>query len=168
MNHMPDHQKPTYVLKDFLPLMSIALLIIALTTLHQLYYGFNGMQAMRMLMAFFFLIFASFKIINLQAFAIAYAEYDIIAQKFFWYGYLYPFLELGLGIAYFMNWMPTVTNLLTLIIMLISAWGVFIELSKGRTIVCACLGTVFKLPMTWVTVSEDVIMALMALLMLII
>jgi len=166
MNHMPEHQEATYVFKDFLPLIIIASLILALTAMHQLYYGFNGMQAMRIFMALFFLIFGSFKIINLQAFAKAYAEYDIIAKQFFGYGYLYPFLELGLGIAYFMNWTPVTTNIITLTIMLISAWGVFMELRKGRTIVCACLGTVFKLPMTWVTLSEDLIMALMALIML--
>lgn len=167
MDHMSEHQETRYSFKDFLPLIIIALIIIVLTVAHQLYYGFNSMEAMRIFMALFFLVFGSFKIINLKAFAKAYAEYDIISKQFYGYGYLYPFIELGLGIAYLMNLAPVLTNIITLIIMLISAWGVFIELRKGHMIVCACLGVVFKLPMTWVTLFEDLIMALMALITLI-
>lgn len=167
MDNMSEHQKK-YSLKNFLPLIIIASIIIALTAIHQMYYGFNNMHAMRIFMALFFLVFGSFKVINLKAFAKAYAEYDIISKQFFWYGYLYPFLELGLGVAYLMNLMPVVTNIVTLIVMLISAFGVFIELRKGHMIACACLGMVFKLPMTWVTLSEDLIMAIMALIALLI
>ena len=169
MNHMPESEHTqTYTFKDFLPLIVIASIIITLTVGHQLYYGFDLMQASRIFMALFFLIFGSFKIMKLKDFATAYAEYDIIAKRFFWYGYLYPFIELGLGIAYLFNIMPKAIDICTLILMLISAIGVFIELHKGRTIVCACLGTVFKLPMTWVTLSEDLLMAVMALISLLI
>lgn len=162
MDHMSEHQGSVYSLKDFLPLIVIASIIIALTVLHQVLYGFNGMQAMRICMALFFLVFGFFKIINLKAFAKAYAEYDIISKHFYGYGYLYPFIELGLGVAYLLDVMPIVTNVVTLIVMLISAWGVFIKLRKGHTIDCACLGVVFKVPMTWVTLFEDLIMAFMA------
>lgn len=167
MKHMPETPQTKYSIQDFLPLIIIGAIIVALTTIHQLYYGFNFMQAMRIFMAFFFLVFGFFKVINLKNFAHAYAKYDVIAQQFFGYGYVYPFLEIGLGIAYLTNWMPLYTNIFTLIIMLIGAYGIFVELRKGREIVCACLGTVFKLPMTWVTLSEDLLMALMALIMLI-
>ena len=163
---MPEMTENKYPIKDFLPLIIIISIIIALTAIHQFHYGFSFMGAMRIFMAFFFLVFGSFKVINLKAFAKAYAEYDIIAKQFFGYGYLYPFLELGLGIAYFFNWMPLYTNIFTLLLMLISAWGVLTELRKGRQIVCACLGVVFKIPMTYVTLGEDLLMASMAAIML--
>jgi hypothetical protein len=51
--------------------------------------------------------------------------------------------------------------------MLISALGVANELRKKQTIMCACLGTVFKIPMTYVTLFEDLLMASMALYMLV-
>ena len=51
--------------------------------------------------------------------------------------------------------------------MAISSIGVAIELSKKKEIMCACLGVVFKLPMTYVTLLEDLLMAAMALIMLI-
>jgi len=122
---------------------------------------------MRIFMGIFFLVFGTFKLIKLKDFAQAYSEYDLIAKKFKVYGFIYPFLEILLGIAYLMNWNPTITNSVTLVLMLVSAAGVFNELRKGRTIVCACLGTVFKVPMTYVTLAEDLLMALMALMMLV-
>ena len=50
--------------------------------------------------------------------------------------------------------------------MIVSSIGVTKELAQGRKITCACLGAVFKIPMTYVTLLEDVLMAVMALIML--
>lgn len=80
---------------------------------------------------------------------------------------IYPFLEITLGIAYLFNLYPIVTNIATLILMTVSSIGVAQELSKNKTIICACLGTVFKIPMTYVTLFEDLLMAGMALLAII-
>lgn len=167
MNHN-SQKTSSYSLKNFLPLLAIVAVIILCTTIKSIFsHPRNLSYIMSDFMGFFFLIFGLFKLINVRNFAKAYAEYDIISKQFFGYGYIYPFLELFLAGAYLMKWNPVLTNMLTLILMIISAYGVFIELYKGRTIVCACLGTVFKLPMTWVTLAEDLLMALMALIMLI-
>lgn len=163
-----EHKAPKYELKDFVPLIVIFSLIIAVTVAHQLYYGWNFYEGMRIFMAAFFLIFGFFKILNLNGFVQAYAMYDLIAQRYRWYGYVYPFLELGLAVAYLFSWNLPFTNVFTLVLMLVSAAGVFNELRKGKGIVCGCLGTVFKIPMTYVTLAEDLLMALMAFLMLIV
>jgi hypothetical protein len=157
---------PRYTVQDFVPLIIIFSLIGLITLGHQLYYGFEFMAGMRILMAAFFLTFGLFKAINLAGFAEAYSIYDLIAQRFYWYGYIYPFLELFLGVAYLLKCNLFTINIITLVLMSVSAAGVFNELRKGKTIVCACLGTVFKIPMTYVTLAEDLIMATMALVML--
>ena len=163
-----DHELPStgYKLRDFLPLIIIFSLIISITLIHQFYYGWNIDEGMRIIMASFFLIFGFFKVINLPGFAAAYSMYDLIAKKFFWYGYIYPFLELGLGTAYLLKWNMFATNIFTLVLMLVSALGVFNELRQHKMITCACIGVVFKIPMTYVTLAEDLIMAVMALVML--
>lgn len=156
-----------YRFKDFIPLIVIFSLIILFTLVRQFISGdWNMMDAMSDFMAGFFLIFGSFKIINLRKFAVAYKEYDILAKKYIAYGYIYPFIEVGLGFAYLFRFMPIVTNAFTYILMLFSAIGVSIELAAGKEIMCACLGMVFKLPMTYVTLFEDMLMAGMALGML--
>lgn len=156
-----------YTFRNFLPLIVLFIIINVLTIARQYWIGWDIYGAMSDFMAFFFLTFGAFKIINLRGFAKAYQEYDIIAKKSLAYAYLYPFLEIILGIAYLIRWNPFATNLATLILMSMSALGVAIELRKGKTIVCACLGVVFKIPMTYVTLIEDLLMAGMALWMLI-
>jgi hypothetical protein len=153
-------------IKDFIPLIIIFSLIALMTLVHQMYYGWSLRSGMRIIMASFFIIFGLCKVINLAGFAKAYSMYDLIAKQFYWYGYVYPFLELGLGIAYLYNWRPIFTNSTTLLLMLVSAAGVLNELHKGAQITCACLGAVFKIPMTYVTLAEDLIMAIMAAVML--
>ena len=153
-------------LKKFLPLIAILSVIILFTLVRQLYAGFNVYNAMLDFMAGFFIIFSIFKIINLPAFVQAYSMYDIIAQRSLSYAYAYPFIELILGICYLMRYQLTIINWITLFLMIIGSIGVVIELGKKREITCACLGAVFKIPMTHVTLAEDLVMGLMALYMI--
>ena len=118
-------------------------------------------------MAGFFLVFSFFKLLNLQGFADSYAMYDLLAMRFKAYGYLYAFIELGLGLSYLLNWQPIITNWLTLIVMTFSSLGVIRAVLNKQKIRCACLGAVFNLPMSTVTIIEDLLMAAMALWMLI-
>lgn len=166
---MQEHQmsQPRYSIKDFLPLIIIFSIVIGFTLVRQLISGWDMQSAMNDFMAGFFLIFGGFKILNLNGFAQAYATYDIIAKHSRLYAYAYPFIEIGLGIAFLFRLYPTQTQLITLIIMLISSIGVAQELAQKRTIMCACLGVVFKIPMTYVTLLEDVLMAVMALVILV-
>jgi hypothetical protein len=55
-----------------------------------------------------------------------------------------------------------VTNSVTLVLMLVGAAGVLKALLDKRAIRCACLGTALNLPMTTVTLVEDLTMAAMA------
>lgn len=133
----------------------------------QLVRGFDLYAALYDFMAAFFIIFSLFKIINLPGFVMAYREYDIIAKQLPVYAYLYPFIELTLGIMYFMRYQLIIANGVTLVLMILSSIGVALELAQGNAIACACLGAVFNIPMTYVTLAEDLLMGLMALFMLI-
>jgi hypothetical protein len=71
----------------------------------------------------------------------------------------------GLGLAYLLFPDSSWTHLITAIIMFVSLIGVVRSVLKKDEIKCACLGTVFNLPMSTVTIIEDGIMLLMAVLM---
>lgn len=118
-------------------------------------------------MAGFFLVFSGFKFLDLRGFAKAYATYDVLAQRYPVYGYVYPFLELLLGLLYVSRFNMIITNLLTIILMGFSSIGVMKALKEKRQLRCACLGTVLNLPMTNITLVEDIAMVVMALIMLI-
>lgn len=124
--------------------------------------SFDGMLAMRVFMSGFFLTFSFFKMLDLRGFAESYAMYDIVARRFKNWGYVYGFIEGGLGLSYALNFQPLLTNLVTLVVMTVSIIGVLQSVLNKRKIRCACLGAVFNLPMSTVTIVEDAVMILMS------
>ena len=169
--HMNHHQavSPGSTLTTYRPLILILTGILAVTLLTAWLRGnIAGPELMRLFMGYFFVVFASFKFLDLQGFADAYAEYDLVASRSRFYAFAYPFIEAVLGIAYLSAWQLTATNTITLIVMLVSSAGVLNALLGQQKIRCACLGAVIKLPMTTVTLIEDLGMAAMAVLMLLV
>ncbi|QSB28104.1 heavy-metal-associated domain-containing protein [Flavobacterium sp. CLA17] len=155
-------------LETYKPILLIFFYISLITGLIQLTNShFDFMQAMRHFMAGFFLVFSFFKMLNLKGFAESYKMYDVLAKKIPVWGYVYAFLELGLGISYVINFNPVLTNALTFIVMSISIIGVLQSVLNKKKIQCACLGDVFNLPMSTVTIIEDGLMIIMSLIMLI-
>lgn len=152
----------SYSINDFIPLIVIVSAITLATAVKQMMFGVDLHEAMIDFMGFFFLVFGFFKVINLHGFAQAYSTYDIIAKKSNAYGYAYPFIELALGGMYLMRFQLTAAHWITLVLMAVSSVGVAQALREKRELVCACLGNVFKLPMTYVTLAEDVLMGAMA------
>jgi len=126
------------------------------------------MKWMQHFMAGFFLVFSFFKMLNLSGFAESYAMYDIVAKRFKQWGYIYAFIELGLGIAYVTNFQSYAINIITLSVMSVSIIGVLQSVLNKKKIQCACLGAVFNLPMSTVTVIEDGLMIAMSIAMLLI
>jgi copper chaperone CopZ len=127
----------------------------------------SGHEFMRFFMAGFFLVFGFFKLLDLNAFANAYQSYDLLAARWRAWGLIYPFIEIALGFAYLANFQPVLTHWLVIVVMGFSSIGVIRAVLSKSKIQCACLGTVFKLPMSTVTIVEDVGMVLMAAFMLI-
>lgn len=117
-------------------------------------------------MAGFFLVFSFFKLLNLKGFAESYSMYDIVAKKWTAWGYVYAFTELALGIAFLTGFNPLITNAVTFVVMTVSIVGVLQSVLNKRKIKCACLGDVFNLPMTTITIIEDALMIGMSAIML--
>lgn len=158
---------PTGSMSTYKPLILIIAFITGVALLVQWPFdAFSIMDWMRHFMAGFFIVFAFFKLLNLQGFADSYSMYDLLAARWKGWGYIYPFVELALGIAYLIDWSPALTNWTTLIVLGFSSIGVIQSNLDKRKIKCACLGDVFQLPMSTVTIVEDLGMVAMAALML--
>lgn len=127
---------------------------------------FDVMQWMRHFMAGFFLVFSFFKMLNLKGFAESYVMYDVVAKRLPAWAYVYAFTELALGIAFLVNFNPLITNSVTFVVMSISIIGVLQSVLNKKKIQCACLGAVFNLPMSTVTIIEDALMIAMSAWML--
>ena len=173
----PNHQQsesnlvPEDVTKTWLQTYKPLLIVFGYITLISFLTSFHDGQIMTMhwmnnFMAGFFIVFSFFKLLDLNGFADSYAMYDIVAVRIKAYGFIYPFIELALGLAYLTGFNPIFTNWSTLIVMGVSVIGVVQSVMNRRKIRCACLGAVFNLPMSTVTIIEDLLMIVMAATML--
>ena len=164
-NEMAEQTKSWF--ETYKPILLIFFYISLVTILFQFKNeNFNWMQAMQYFMAGFFLVFSFFKLLNLKGFAESYVMYDVVAKRLPAWAYIYAFTELALGIAFLINFNPLVTNSLTFIVMSISIIGVLQSVLNKKKIQCACLGAVFNLPMSTVTIIEDALMIAMSAWML--
>jgi cation transport ATPase len=149
--------------ETYKPLLLIFAFITVVAVISSFSNGeFESIKFMNSFMAGFFIVFSFFKLLDLNGFASSYAMYDIVAKKIPRYGFLYPFIELGLGLAYLVGANPMFTNAITFIVMSVSSIGVISSVANKREIQCACLGAVFRLPMTTVTIVEDALMIVMS------
>lgn len=127
----------------------------------------NGLvNWMHYFMGLFLCQFAMLKLFHPSSFAEGFQKYDLVAKKFRVYAYVYPFIELILGLAYLSFSAPILTYILTIIVMGVGAVGVIGALRRGLDIRCACMGTVLDVPLSTVTLTEDIAMIAMACWML--
>jgi len=162
-HHNETAEQTKFWFETYKPILLIFFYISLVTVLIQLKNeNFNWMQAMQYFMAGFFLVFSFFKLLNLKGFAESYVMYDVLAKRIPVWAYIYAFVELGLGIAYLINFNPFITNSITFIVMSISIVGVLQSVLNKKKIQCACLGAVFNLPMSTVTIIEDALMIAMS------
>ena len=155
-------------LETYKPLLILFLFITGISISAAYHNGtVHVMMWMQYFMAAFFLSFSYFKLINLRGFADSYMMYDVVAKNFKPWAFIYPFVELALGMAYLTGFAPLFTSIVTVIVMSVSLIGVVQSVLMKRKIQCACLGAVFNLPMSTVTILEDVLMIAMGIMMLI-
>ncbi len=156
--------KKESLLKTYKPLITVFSFILLASLAYQVSIGtFNSHIFMNHLMAGFFLGLSFFKFLDLKTFAESFSGYDPLAQRWLTYGFIYPFIELGLGLMFIANVALGVANLLTVIILSITTIGVYKRLQSKSKFQCACLGTAFNLPLSNVTIGENVVMILMAI-----
>jgi hypothetical protein len=160
-------------LEKFGPLLGVFSFVAVSTALMSYIGSFTApMEIGKVFMGMFFLTFGGFKAYNLEGFKEAFKSYDILAEKSNLYATVYPFIELGLGVLYISLlfqpalWLEITTHISAIVVMTVGGIGVLNAIREGRELQCACLGNVFNVPMTKVTLAEDLGMALMAAVML--
>ncbi len=154
----------------YIPLGVVVLFSLVFSWMHVQENSFHPI--MNGAMGYFLMLLSMLKLFDLHGFQTAFRRYDLVTQKLPGYGYVYPFLELGLGMFLILGKFPWYTNLAILTLMSLTLVGVIRYLvqkkSAGFTISCACMGTSLNLPLSSVTLLENVGMGLMALYNLII
>ncbi|HVX00936.1 MAG TPA: MauE/DoxX family redox-associated membrane protein [Candidatus Babeliaceae bacterium] len=123
----------------------------------------SSMTAMNNFMGAFLMLFGLCKIYNVRQFIHAYSEYDLLAKLSPLYAMSYPFLEVCLGLGYLVDYDPLVINLVTSNLNLLNALSVLkLLLIDKKSVSCPCLGQFMNVPVSKVTLYEDLIMSIMS------
>ena len=123
------------------------------------YFGF-----MIPFMGIVFLVFSVFKLIDLKGFINLFVSYDIIAGHSKTYAFFYPFLELLIAICFMFNFFVVPAAFVSFFIMTLGSFSIANILSKKMC--CACLGSKIKTPLTMFTLTENITMAVLSLLLI--
>lgn len=107
------------------------------------------------------ILFGVLKLVNLHKFVEIFSKYDIISQRFKIYGYLFPFIEIITGILLIKGHkLQYIYNLINTL-MIISIISVSISIVQGKELRCGCLGSFFHIPLSYVTIFENIYMLVM-------
>lgn len=152
--------------REYVKFSMVMVAIVILSWLHASINELSVMQFIASFMGVFFIVFGLFKLIRLKEFAVGFQMYDLLARKSIQYAYIYPFIQLTLGLWYLLGGQSRVLDALVLAVSLISAAGVMRAIKSKQTVHCVCLGSVIKLPISTISFVEDFGMGAMALVML--
>lgn len=129
-------------------------------------FGGNVHIWMHNVMGYFLCMFALLKLFDPVGFAKGFAKYDLLAGRSRVYGLIYPWLELFLGLAYLALIVPGVVYSATILLFGFGMIGVVVALRNGLNINCPCMGTILRVPLSTVTLTENLAMIVMAIAML--
>jgi len=107
------------------------------------------------------------KLQDVERFATMFLNYDLLAMRWIRYGYIYPFVETGAGILMMAGVFTWLSAPAALFVASIGAVSVFqaVYIDK-RELKCACVGGDSKVPLGFVSLTENLMMIGMALWML--
>lgn len=153
-------------IRQYWPLIS--LIMVSILSAFAINWRLNGniIGWMHYFMGIFLVVFSVLKIFHPSKFADGFEMYDILAKRIRVYAYVYPFIELGLGLLYLSFGVPVLTYVLTILILTFGSIGVIKALQQGLDINCPCMGSILNVPLSTVTLTEDIGMVIMALMLL--
>ncbi|WP_292022399.1 MULTISPECIES: glutaredoxin [unclassified Brevundimonas] len=113
-------------------------------------------------------LLAMLKLQDVEKFSTMFLNYDLLAQKWPGYGYVYPFAELGAGVLMLAGALTWLSAPVALIIGGVGAVSVFkaVYVDK-RELKCACVGGASNVPLGFVSLTENLMMIAMATAMLV-
>ena len=107
------------------------------------------------------------KLMNLEQFSTMFLTYDLLAQRWVRYSYIYPFVEVGAGLMMMVGLLNWVSAPAALFVAIIGAVSVFkaVYIDK-RNLKCACVGGDSNVPLGFISLTENLMMIGMAIWMI--
>jgi len=106
------------------------------------------------------------KLYNLSSFVSTFNKYDLIASNVPFYGYIYPFLEIILGILFLKQSNIKSLYTVTIIFISINLLGVINGLQSKYKLKCGCMGSFVDLPLSYLTIIENLFILIKTIILL--
>ena len=153
--------RPVFALFSVAALMAIAVTWLSLGTV------FAG-RTIEWFISISMVLLGLQKLQDVERFATMFLNYDLLAQRWVRYGYIYPFVETGAGLLMLAGVMTWLSAPAAFFVASIGAYSVFkaVYIDK-RELKCACVGGDSKVPLGFVSLLENVMMVGMAIWMII-
>jgi len=123
---------------------------------------------LELFVAFSMCILGVLKLRDLQSFATGFVQYDLLARRYVPYAYVYAVVETGGGILMISGLGKMIAAPAVLLVSTIGAISVFkaVYLEK-RDLNCACVGGGSKVPLGFISLTENLLMMAMAVWMMV-
>jgi len=148
----------------------VVFLTAALMALAASWAAFGSVLTMRTgewVIAFSMCILAMLKLQDIESFSTMFLGYDLLAQRYVPYSYIYPYAELLAGVLMAAGALIWVSVPVALFIGGVGAASVFKAVYiDRRAIKCACVGGSSRVPLGFVSLTENLMMIAMAVWML--
>ena len=146
--------------------------LLALAIVLNLYEGFPVLTWLKWFFAISMVALAIQKLMDVEGFVNGFLGYDLLARRYVPYGYAYPFLELYTGVG-----MAALIGTDSPLVWLVAPVGLFIGTVgavsvikavyvEKRDLKCACVGGGSNVPLGFISLSENLVMAGMGIWML--
>lgn len=147
------------------PIINIFLLtfFMALAASWSLFGVFQPIKIFEFFMAFSVCTLAALKLKDIESFSTGFLNYDLLAQRWVKYGYIYPYAEAFTGIGMLaMATLAPIAGPLSLFIGTVGAISVFkaVYFDK-RELKCACVGGDSNVPLGFISLTENIMMIIM-------
>ena len=141
--------------------------MMALAASHAAYGTLFTVRAGEWFIAFSMCLLAMLKLQDVESFSSMFLGYDLLAQRWVPYAYIYPFAEALAGGLMISGALPWLSIPVALLIGGIGAVSVFYAVYvQKRELKCACVGGGSTVPLGFVSLTENVMMVAMGLWML--
>jgi len=145
-------------LKDYLPIIYIYLFSFFVSLTLWIYYSYSFRYSLLIFLGSFSLVFSVLKFYNYKGFIESFMEYDFISKKIRFYAYSFPFFEFAFGIAFVLRAEVFLLEIFCLLFFSLNLLSVLNALLKKQKYMCACLGGLFNVPLSYVSLFENLTM----------
>lgn len=140
---------------------------LAMAVSHAIFGSPFTVRALEWFVAFAMALLAMLKLQDVDRFATMFLGYDLLARRWVPYAYLYPFGEALAGVLMAGHALPWLSIPIALFIGTVGGVSVFYAVYvQKRELKCACVGGSGRVPLGFVSLTENVVMVGMALWML--